>query len=166
MPSLLSRTTKVPLYFLFHHSKLITYRTFMKHQCFTFLFVYLLGCIGSQLWHMGSSLCHADLLLQCSDSLVVVLGLSSCSMQAQLLEGMWDLSSLTRNQTPIPCIASGFLTSDLQGSSSFIFLILYLYLIILDLIILKIGHINISPTYDRELRQREIHMSFPSMCFS
>ena len=35
-----------------------------------------------ELWRMGSSLRHADLLLQCSDSPVVVLGLGSCSMRA------------------------------------------------------------------------------------
>ena len=28
------------------------------------LFIYLFGCPGSWLWHMGSLLCHADLSLQ------------------------------------------------------------------------------------------------------
>ena len=48
------------------------------------LFIYLLsGCTGSQLWHVGS--------------FVVARELSGCGVQAQLLRGMWDLSSLTRD---------------------------------------------------------------------
>ena len=54
---------------------------------------------------MGSSLCHEDLSLRHVDSLFAVQGLSSCSTQAELLCGMWDLSSLTRDQTPVLCIA-------------------------------------------------------------
>ena len=100
MPSLLSITTKVPLYSLLHHS-LITHRPFLKHQCFTFLFIYLLR--------------HADLSLQGPACLVGVIGLSSCSMWAYLLQGLWDLSSWTRNQPSTPCIASRFLTSGLPG---------------------------------------------------
>ena len=83
MPSLLSITTKVPLYSLFHHSKLITYGTFLKPQCFTFPFTDLsiyLAALGRSC--VGSSLPHAALSLQHSDSLVAVLGLSSCSMWA------------------------------------------------------------------------------------
>ena len=83
MPSLLSITTKVPLYSLFHHSKLITYGTFLKPQCFTFPFTDLsiyLAALGRSC--VGSSLPHAALSLQRSDSLVAVLGLSSCSMWA------------------------------------------------------------------------------------
>ena len=38
-------------------------------------------------------------------ALVEVRELSSCSAWAQLPRGMWDLSSLTGNQTRIPCIA-------------------------------------------------------------
>ena len=40
-----------------------------------------------------------------SDSLAVALGLSSCGTRAQLLRGMWDPSSLTRDRTSVPCIA-------------------------------------------------------------
>ena len=42
------------------------------------------------LWYMGSP--------------VEVRGLSSCGVWAQLPHGMWDLSSLTRDQTHVPCI--------------------------------------------------------------
>ena len=43
------------------------------------------------------------------NSLIVELRLSSCSTGAQLLQGMWDLSSPTRDQTPVPCIAGWIL---------------------------------------------------------
>ena len=46
-----------------------------------------------------------DLSLQLMDSLVVVWGLSSRGAQAWLLCGIWDRSSLTRDQTHLPCIA-------------------------------------------------------------
>ena len=55
-------------------------------------------------------------------------------------------------------------TSLKEAIPSCIYLTFYIYLIILGLIILKIGHINISPT--QKLRQREIQMSFPCTCFS
>ena len=50
-----------------------------------------------------------DLLLQHTDSLAVVLGLSSYSGQALLLQGMWNLSSLTRDRTHSPCITKQIL---------------------------------------------------------
>ena len=50
----------------------------------------LLWCVGSSSWR--------------SVSLVEARGLSSCGAWAQLPHGMWDLSSLTRDQTHIPCI--------------------------------------------------------------
>ena len=46
---------------------------------------------------MGSSCGMGDLSLQHTDSLIAVQGLSSCSTQAELLCGVWDLSSLTRD---------------------------------------------------------------------
>ena len=46
-----------------------------------------------------------DVSLCCVDSLAVAHRLSSCGTQALLLHGMWDLSSQTRDQTCIPCIA-------------------------------------------------------------
>ena len=80
---------------------LFTTLTFFK------IFIYLFGCIRSQLQHTGSSSRHAG-------SFVVVLGLlsscnyglHSCSTWAlQLWRGcsIWDLSSPTRDQTHVPC---------------------------------------------------------------
>ena len=43
--------------------------------------------------------------LQRRDSLALVRGLSSCSTWAELVHSMWDLSSPTRDQTCVPCIA-------------------------------------------------------------
>ena len=54
---------------------------------------------------MGSSCVMGALSLRHTDSLFAVQGLSSCSTQAELLCGMWDLSSLTRDQTHVLCIA-------------------------------------------------------------
>ena len=59
----------------------------------------------SELWHAGSSCVMGDLSLWHMDSLLAVQGLSSCSTQAELLCDMWDLSSLTRDQTHVLCIA-------------------------------------------------------------
>ena len=96
---------------------------------FNLLFIYLyciFGCVGSQLRHAGSSLRHAgsfpmvyrplssfqsvwvlqrvarQLQLRCASSVVVAHG-------AQLPHGIWDLSSLTRDRTPVPCIVSKIL---------------------------------------------------------
>ena len=44
-----------------------------------------------------------DLSLRCTGSSVH--GLSSCCVRAQLFYGMWDLSSLTKDRTCMPCIA-------------------------------------------------------------
>ena len=54
------------------------------------LLIYLFGCIGLSCgtWDLSS---------QCTDSLVVAHMLSSWGTRAQLLQGMWDLSSLTRD---------------------------------------------------------------------
>ena len=46
---------------------------------------------------MGSSCGMEGLSLQHTNSLLAVQGLSSCSTQAELLCGVWDLSSLTRD---------------------------------------------------------------------
>ena len=64
-------------------------------------FVHLFYCVGS---------CMQDLSLQCKDSLVVARRLSSCSFgscgsPAKLLHSTWDLSSLTRGWTHVPCSA-------------------------------------------------------------
>ena len=56
------------------------------------------------LWIAGSSLHHVAILLCCTDSIVVTGGLSSCDPQVLLPCSMWDLSSLTRDQTRVPYI--------------------------------------------------------------
>ena len=56
-----------------------------------------------QLWHAGSR-AHGLCSLWQAGSLVEVRELRSCGTQAQLPRGMWDLSSLTRDRTYIPCI--------------------------------------------------------------
>ena len=43
--------------------------------------------------------------------------LSSCGARTLLPRGLWDLSSLTTDQTRVPCIASGFLTTGPPGKS-------------------------------------------------
>ena len=55
------------------------------------VFIYLFGCVRYYLKHVGS------FIVTCGS-------LSSCGMQAQLPCSMWDFSSLTGNQTCIPCI--------------------------------------------------------------
>ena len=47
----------------------------------------------------------------------VVHGLSNCGTRAQLLNGMWDLSSPTRDQTRFPALESRFLTTGPPGKS-------------------------------------------------
>ena len=77
----------------------------MVGTLFFFLIFIYCGCVGSELWHVGSSCVMGDLSLWHTDSLFAVQGLSSCSTQAELLCGMWDLSSLTRHRTHVLCIA-------------------------------------------------------------
>ena len=61
--------------------------------------VYTLGCVRSKLWHMGA-------LLHQAGSSVAAHGLSSCRMWVLVSAGsVADLSSLTRDQTLVPCIA-------------------------------------------------------------
>ena len=60
--------------------------------------IYLFGCIESQLRHTGSLLYHAW-------PFVAAHRLSSCGTRAPLLCSTWDLSSLTRDRTCVPCIA-------------------------------------------------------------
>ena len=173
MPSLLSTATEGPPY-SYYHSRLNTYRDIKKHQSFTFLFIYLfvyltfiylaasgLSCGTWNLHHIVQLFrCRVlTLYLWCLTSVVATCGLNCaeayrtrvCRPEIKPHPLRWEADSY-----PLDCL----------GSPSFIFLIFYLYLIILGLIILKIGHVNISPTQDRELRQRGIHMSFPSTCFS
>ena len=59
----------------------------------------------SFIWLHGV-LVAASWIFRCgARTLVVAHELCSYGMRAQLLCGMWDLSSLTRDQTHIPCIA-------------------------------------------------------------
>ena len=84
------------------YPRMFTLRVFLL--IFIYLFIYLVAS--------GLSCSTRDLSLRCAGyylqragfSLVVACGLSSCSMRASLPDGMWDLSSLTRDQTLIPCI--------------------------------------------------------------
>ena len=66
--------------------------------CFCFCFNLFLAVSGlsCRTWYL--------LLRHMGFSLVVVHGLSSCGVPAQLPCNMWDLSSLTRDRTRIPCI--------------------------------------------------------------
>ena len=107
------------------------------------LFMYLavsgLGC-GTPDLHCV--LC--DLSFRHTDSLLVVCRLCSCGMWSYLLHSMWDLNSLTRNQTHVPCIARQILnnrtTREIPHHLFFFFkfmeshtLNLYLFLALLDL---------------------------------
>ena len=65
-----------------------------------------MGINSLSLWLLLSTLlfylfiCLAVWVLSCSMQQTL---LSLCGLQTQLLYGMWDLSFLTRNQTPVPC---------------------------------------------------------------
>ena len=68
---------------------------------FILLFIYyLFGCAGSWLWYVG---------------------FSNCSRQAQLLQDMWDLSSLTRDLTHVSCIARQILNHWTSGKTPLYF---------------------------------------------
>ena len=59
---------------------------------------FLFSSCGAQVpEHVGSIVCGMRPLVEAHE-------LSSCGAQAQLLRGMWDLSSLTRDRTRVPCI--------------------------------------------------------------
>ena len=60
----------------------------------------LQGTWALQLWRAGSRGCG----LYSLQPLVEVQELSSCGTRAQLSCGMWDLSSLPRDRTRVPCI--------------------------------------------------------------
>ena len=76
-----------------------------------FFFFFQFGCLGTWIQHSESLLPVAmrDLSLQCEDSLVVACRLNSCSTWAQLLHGIWDLSSPNKDQTRGPCMAGQIL---------------------------------------------------------
>ena len=60
--------------------------------------IHLFGCIWSQLRHSGSSLQHVGPFVAAHVTLQLW-------CRAQLPYGMWDLSSPTRDQTQVSCIA-------------------------------------------------------------
>ena len=173
MPSLLSTTTEGPSYSC-HHSRLNTYREIMKHQAFTFIFIYLFVCLAFIYLAASGLICgtwnlhHIVQLFRCRALTLCLWCLTSvvatCRLNCSEACGTGVCWSEIK-PCPLRWEADSY-PLDCPGSPSFIFLIFYLYLIILGLIILKIGHVNLSPTQDRELRQRGIHMSFPSTCFS
>ena len=72
----------------------------------SFLFtlsLFFFGCIRSQVWHTGSSLWHMGSFVAVHGLVLVV----ACGLQsawAQMPCSMWDLSSLTRDQTCVLCI--------------------------------------------------------------
>ena len=72
--------------------------------------IYFFGYIRSSLWCTGP-------LLHRAESFIAARGLSGCGARAQLLCGMWDISSLTRDQTCVPCIARQFLNHRTPGKS-------------------------------------------------
>ena len=73
-----------------------------------FLYIYVFGCVTSQLGHAGALLHHVGLSLPHTDSNCGTgfraQGLRSCHMWAWLLCSMWDLSSPMRNQTHVPAL--------------------------------------------------------------
>ena len=70
-------------------------------------------CLAALDLSCGKQDLPASSLMWCTDSLAVGTGsrahrLSSCGTQAQMLHGMWNLSTPTRNWTHVPCIEGGF----------------------------------------------------------
>ena len=63
---------------------------------FYYFSIYLPGCLGSWLQHIGCLLDSGRPLLVAHGFLVVAWGLSGCGSQVSLPPGVWDLSSLAR----------------------------------------------------------------------
>ena len=70
----------------------------------------LFGCIESSLQHWGTWLHHVE-------SFILVLGLSSLVHRLNCPQGMWDLSSWTRDGTCIPCLERRILNHWPPGNS-------------------------------------------------
>ena len=130
---------------------------FPLNSFFKKIFIYLFGCIRSQLRHAGSSLRHAGsfvvvcgllsscgtwaLQLQCVGYRVHGFSscstwalqlwptgprahrLRSCSMWVQQSCSMWDLSSLTRDRTRVPCIGKQILNWTTREVPSFLLIL-------------------------------------------
>jgi len=88
-------------YHLSHQGSPICIHTYIYMYAYIYLSLIAWG-LNCSMQDLHCIMCN--LLLQCSDSLVVVHGLSSCGTQAYLLHGCGNLSSLTRNWTHNPCI--------------------------------------------------------------
>ena len=74
--------------------------------CFVFLiFIYLFGCIGSQLWHMGSSLHYAGYFVVAHGIFVALCRIFCC--------GTWDLLCIMRGIL-LRCIGSPVLACRLS----------------------------------------------------
>ena len=69
-----------------------------------FFFTFFFGFFGSSLQHMGIFVVSRG-LFWCRPC-----RLSSCGTQTQLPQGMWDLSSLARDRTCVPCTARQILS--------------------------------------------------------
>ena len=85
-----------------------------------YLCFYLIASgLGCGTWDLPRSMQDPSLLFM--DSAIVVHGVSSCSTRALFLWGSWDLSSLTKDQTPDPCLARQILdhwtTREVPSSS-------------------------------------------------
>ena len=94
------------IYFIYsRYMSIVGYLRF--HVCFCFcvfsVCLFYFACVGSQLWHTGSSLQSVG-LSQLSHEISRAHGLSSCSMQTWLSRGMWNISSLTRDPTSVLCV--------------------------------------------------------------
>ena len=120
---------------------------------FYLFYLFIFGCVGSWLRHAGSFIAArrlfivvCGLLSSCGvwapehmGSVVVAYRLSNCCMQAKLLHSMWDLSSLTRDQTRVLCIGRWILFlfvclfSLINSNLLFIYLFIYLFMAVLGL---------------------------------
>ena len=97
-----------PFRFLCSNFKLYDFSYLSKFLWNIYLFMTVLGPNCGR-WDL-----HCDRMISCCRAG----GLrSSCSTQAQLPSGMWDLSSMTRDRTCIPCIRSKILTTGPPGKS-------------------------------------------------
>ena len=101
----------------FHLLKFIS-ELYNKHSWFDFFLTFLYLAESVLVKHPGSFASSREIFWRCVHSRVVAHGLSSCDTRApehtdfsscdaraQLLCGMWNLSSQTRDRTCVPCIA-------------------------------------------------------------
>lgn len=83
-----------------------------EHWCLMGCFFFLVFILDLS-YSMRDLCCSMwDLSLRCTHSLVVSHRLSSCSVQAWLLLGVWNLCSPTRARTCVLCIARRILNHE------------------------------------------------------